>query len=90
MHFYLNAENRVLKQAEQRVAHQRSEAGVDTLREFQRTVLCGHLYAIATPRSRNSLEAESTYGYRDEMIRVNSTALFAQQQFLAGLDLNAS
>ena len=90
MHFYLNAENRVLKQAEQRVAHQRSEAGVDTLREFQRTVLCGHLYAIATTRSRNSLGAESPYGYRDEMIRVNSTALFAQQQFLAGLDLNAS
>ena len=50
IHFYLNVDNRLLKQAEERVAHRRSESGVDALREFQRTVLCGHLYSIASSR----------------------------------------
>ena len=90
MHLYLNVDNRILRQVEQRVARQQSESGVDALREFQRTVLCGHLYAIATTQSGYSSESESPYSYRDEMVRVNSTALFAQQQFLAGLDLNTS
>ena len=90
IHFYLNVDNRLLKQAEERVAHRRSESGVDALREFQRTVLCGHLYSIASSRASSSPESESAYGYRDEMIRVNSTILFAHQQFIAGLELDTS
>ena len=69
---------------------QRSEGGVDAIREFQRSVLCGHLYAIATARAGNSSESESAYGYRGEMIRANATALYAHQQFIDGLDLDIS
>ena len=64
--------------------------GPSTIREFQRTVLCGHLYAIATVRSGNFPEFDSSYSYRDELVRVNSTALYAHQQFIAELDLDAS
>ena len=88
MHFYLNTENKALKQAEQRIARQKSAGGVDTLREFQRTVICGHLYAIATTRPADLTGSDSPYSYREEMVRVNSTALYAQQQFFAELDVN--
>ena len=87
IHFYLNVDNSLLRQAERRVARQRSENEVDSLRQFQRTVLCGHLYAIARPASDSFSAPDSAYWYRDEMIRLNSTAMYAHQQFIGGLDL---
>ena len=90
IHFYLNVDNRLLKQTEERMARQRSERGVDALREFQRTVLCGHLYSIADESATKSSETKPGYGYRDEMIRVNSTALYAHQQFVANVALGDS
>ena len=90
IHFYLNVDNGPLKQAERRVARSQSESGIDAFREFQRTVLCGHLYAISTTQTGDSSESEHTYsGYRNEMIRVNATALYAHQQFVARLGFDA-
>jgi len=45
--FYLNADNRELKEAEKRITERRSETSVDAVRQYHRTLLCFYLYQMA-------------------------------------------
>lgn len=77
--FYLNSDNRELRDVERRIARRRSEAAVDLFREMHRTLLCFHLYRLATSEAS---QAENDYAYRDEMIRVGQTLLYTHREFL--------
>ena len=89
IHFFLNVDNGGLREAERRVARRQSEAAVDAVREYHRTLLCLHLYGLAKSEDERSGEdAPIGYAvYRSEMIRVNDTLLFGQREFLAAKDL---
>ena len=92
-HFYLNVDSKALKDAKEEVVRSRSESAVEDLWSFQRTVLCGHLYALATHRATNQSTQESDHDYstyREEMIRVNATTLYAYKQFIANVELETS
>ena len=80
--FYLNADNRELQEAENRLARLGSPAMVDTFREMHRTLLCFHLYRIATTVSPTR---DADYAYRQEMIRVSQTLLYTRREFLEQL-----
>ena len=77
--FYLNADNKHLKEIEKKIVRRQSEAAVDSFREMHRSLLCLHLYKLAT---RNGTEVDSIYSYRDEMIRVSETLLFTREEFM--------
>lgn len=77
--FYLNADNRELKQVEQRIAKRDSERSVDAFREVHRTLLCFHLYSLA---ARDESRDLASYSYRDEMIRVSQTLLYTHREFM--------
>ena len=77
--FYLNADNRELRNVERRIARRHSEAAVDLFREMHRTLLCFHLYRLATSEAS---QAENDYAYRGEMIRVGQTLLYTHREFL--------
>ncbi len=85
--FYLNADNRELRNIERRIARRRSEAAVDTFREMHRTLLCFHLYRLAADETQAS---ESDYSYRDEMIRVGQTLLYTHSEFLEQINAEMS
>ena len=77
--FYLNADNRHLKEVERKIVLSQSENAVDSFREMHRSLLCLHLYKLAT---RKGIEAEPIYSYRGEMIRVSETLLFTRDEFM--------
>ena len=77
--FYLNSDNQELRDIERRIARRRSAAAVDSFREMHRTLLCFHLYRLATGMESGS---EDDYVYRDEMIRVGQTLLYTHSEFL--------
>ena len=81
--FYLNADNRRLREVERRIAQQRTETAVDSLRQMHRTLLCFHLYGIATTDGPS--EGMNYDQYRSEMIRIAQTLLYAQREFPEGL-----
>ena len=86
--FYLNVDNRELRQIERWIASRRSEAAVDAFREMHRTLICFHLYRLAI---REVSEAEDNYSaYRSEMIRVGQTLLYTQREFLEQLAVETS
>ena len=88
IHFYINVDNIELNHMERRVARMMSVQGVDLLRGYHRTVVCSHLYAIAISPNGDDSAYRGNYGYRDEMIRVGTTALFTYRQFVPGVDLD--
>ena len=77
--FYLNAANKELEIAERQIADRSSEAAVDSFRIMHRTLLCFHLYKLATNQPS---DAENQYTYRDEMIRVSQTLTFTHGRFV--------
>ena len=78
--FYLNADNGELRNVERRLAQRHSENNVDVFREMHRTLLCFHLYELA---SRNGTDDAREYqSYRDEMIRVSQTLLYQRSEFM--------
>ena len=77
--FYLNTDNRNLREVERRIARRQSENAIDIFREMHRTLLCFHLYGLAT---RNISEGSTGYSYRDEMIRVSQTLLYTRREFM--------
>ena len=77
--FYLNRDNAKLRTVERHLARTRSENAVDDFREMHRTLLCFHLYELAT---RDQSDEISEYDYRDEIIRVNQSLLFMREEFL--------
>ncbi|MDE0141617.1 MAG: hypothetical protein OXI80_08425 [Caldilineaceae bacterium] len=77
--FYLNADNRHLKDVEKKIVRRQSENAVDNFREMHRSLLCLHLYKLST---RNENEDDPVYSYRDEMIRVSETLLFTREEFM--------
>ena len=78
--FYLNADNKDLRRVERLLAQRHSEDNVDVFREMHRTLLCFHLYELASKNgSENRLEYQS---YRDEMIRVSQTLLYQRSEFM--------
>ena len=85
--FYLNQDNAEYREVVQRFAHRRSENEVNALREMHRTLLCFHLYRLAT---RNRSEESSDYDYREEMIRVSQTLLYTRREFIDEHDAEES
>ena len=79
--FYLNANNHELKIAEERIADRGTEAAVDSFRTMHRTLLCFHLYKLATSRP----DTEHQYEYKNEMIRVSQTLTFTHSRFVQAL-----
>ena len=78
--FYLNADNKDLRRVERLLAQRHSENSVDVFREMHRTLLCFHLYELASENGpEHTLEYQS---YRDEMIRVNQTLLYQRSEFM--------
>ena len=78
--FYLNADNADLRRVERLLSQRRSENNVDVFREMHRTLLCFHLYELASRDGpENTLEYQS---YRDEMIRVSQTLLYHRSEFM--------
>jgi hypothetical protein len=93
--FYLNAENNDLLHAERRVAERRGENSFTAAREYHRTLLCFYLYQMAAAEiaadgransfARQDVEAASGVRryeeYREEMVWLNRTLLYAQREF---------
>ena len=77
--FYLNADNRQVREVEMRIAQQRTETAVDSFRQMHRTLLCFHLYGLATTDGPG--EGMNYDQYRREMIRIGQTLLYTQREF---------
>ena len=95
--FYLNADNLELTEAERRITSARMEATVDRVRQYHRTLLCYYLYQMAVnelERNQVNISQEgsndqtnySYLGYREEMMRLNKTLIYAQREFLVSVD----
>ena len=82
--FYLNSDNAELREIERQIAQRLSENAVDSFRARHRTLLCFHLYKLAT---RHDSGETSDYFYREEMIRVSETLLFTHSQFMDNLEV---
>ena len=89
--FYLNADNTELRNAERRMTERRSETVVEAVRQHHRTLLCYHMYLMAqrdvlnttneAPKYEGDSESVSYERYKLEMIRTNTTLLYAQREF---------
>jgi len=91
IHFYLNVDNGPLRVTERHVARRHSDAGLDALRQYQRTLVCYYLYqlAVADLDQTGTGEQRGYDVYREELMRVNHTLLFAQQEFVSARGLEA-
>ena len=95
--FYLNADNLELREAERHITSARMEATVDRVRQYHRTLLCYYLYQMAvnelernqantSQEGSNDQTNYSYLGYREEMMRLNKTLIYAQREFLGSLE----
>ena len=85
--FCLNVDNQELRGVEQEIAARQSEAAVDSFREMHKTLLCFHLYRLATS---GASQAENEYWYKEEMSRVGQTLLYTRREFLEELNSDES
>ena len=76
--FYLNVDNRELREIERKIARRQSEKKMDTFRIMHRTLLCFHLHSLATRSETNSED----YWYREEIRRVSKTLLYTHEEFM--------
>ncbi|APV43732.1 hypothetical protein Dform_00373 [Dehalogenimonas formicexedens] len=93
LHIYLNVDNRETLNVENRLARANSESDIENSRQNHRTLLVYHLYLLGISDENGNFVADLEKGagnqgqmdykaYRNEMIRLNRTALYASKEYL--------
>ena len=92
LHIYVNVDNREMLSIEKRMARTTTESTVDSFRQNHRTLIIYHLYLLGiSDKSGNmvtdsdgisNIERMDYADYRNEMIRLNRTALYATREYL--------
>lgn len=86
--FYLNADNKHIKEVVTEITRRQPGSAAERFKEIHRSLICFHLYKLAT-RTGSEVDVEYTYrDYKQEMVRVSETLLFTHKEFIAVLDLD--
>jgi hypothetical protein len=92
LHIYLNVDNKEMLSAEGKMAKKNTESAIEAFRQNHRTLIIYHLYLlgisdesgklISDPEEMGKGERMNYGDYRNEMIRLNRTALYATREYL--------
>ena len=92
LHICINVDNREMLSVERRIARTNTESAIESFRQNHRALLTYHLYLIGiSDESGNLITDREKIGggermdysdYRNEMIRLNRTGLYATKEYL--------
>jgi hypothetical protein len=92
LHIYINVDNKEMLRVENRMAKTNTENTIESFRQNHRALIIYHLYLLGiSDESGNLITDIETIGngeqmnyakYRNEMIRLNRTALYATKEYL--------
>lgn len=92
LHIYINVDNKEMLRVENRIAKTNTENTIESFRQNHRALIIYHLYLLGISDESGNLitdiekigngERMNYAEYRNEMIRLNRTALYATKEYL--------